>query len=257
MSMSRSAAESVLDDICRGLADDVFLADQARRLLEELDGVIEAINRTGIGKQFFANLQIILQHELILSVTRMYEPYSSRSPGRTLAAATHHIAANAAKLPVLNRASLVEYLTSRGESRQTIEHLSDEGLSLTLARRLGTYIPRPDASSARPLDKALDQLKLVRDKAIAHHDRVNHSSLLIPGWSHLVPLSAGADNLEELEAADPSQPYLSREEWGRLSASARNQLALDRYVARPKSDWEIGRYYERYLGSLRETDGGW
>jgi len=188
MSMSRSAAESVLDDICRGLADDVFLADQARRLLEELDGVIEAINRTGIGKQFFANLQIILQHELILSVTRMYEPYSSRSPGRTLAAATHHIAANAAKLPVLNRASLVEYLTSRGESRQTIEHLSDEGLSLTLARRLGTYIPRPDASSARPLDKALDQLKLVRDKAIPHHDRVNHSSLLIPGWSHLVDL---------------------------------------------------------------------
>jgi hypothetical protein len=70
-----------------------------------------------------------------------------------------------------------------------------------------------------------------------------------------VPLSAGADNLDELEAADPSQLYVSREEWERLSVSARNQLALDRYVARPKSDWEIGRYYERYLGSLRETDG--
>jgi hypothetical protein len=71
-----------------------------------------------------------------------------------------------------------------------------------------------------------------------------------------VPLSAGSENLDELEAADPSQLYLSREEWERLSVSERNQLALDRYVARPKSDWEIGRYYERYLGSLRET-GGW
>ena len=30
---------------------------------------------------------------------------------------------------------------------------------------------------------------------------------------------------------------------------------LDRYLARPKSDWEIGRLYERYLGHLRETNG--
>lgn len=70
-----------------------------------------------------------------------------------------------------------------------------------------------------------------------------------------VPLSAGVDNLEELEAADPSQRYLTGEEWERLSVTERNQLALDRYLARPKSDWEIGRYYERYLGHLRETAG--
>jgi hypothetical protein len=70
-----------------------------------------------------------------------------------------------------------------------------------------------------------------------------------------VPLSAGADNLEELEAADPTEKFLSREEWEKLTVQARNQLALDRYLARPKSDWEIGRLYERYLGYLRETNG--
>ena len=70
-----------------------------------------------------------------------------------------------------------------------------------------------------------------------------------------VPLSTSSDNLEELETADPSQLYLSREEWERLSVSERNQLALDRYLERHKSDWEIGRYYERYLGFLRETTG--
>jgi hypothetical protein len=70
-----------------------------------------------------------------------------------------------------------------------------------------------------------------------------------------VPLSADSDNLEELEAADPSQLYMSREEWERLSVSERNQLALDRYLGRPKSNWEIGRYYERHLGYLRETAG--
>jgi hypothetical protein len=70
-----------------------------------------------------------------------------------------------------------------------------------------------------------------------------------------VPLSAGADNLEELEAADPTEKFLSREEWEKLPVSVRNQLALDRYLAIPKSDWEIGRLYERYLGYLRETNG--
>lgn len=70
-----------------------------------------------------------------------------------------------------------------------------------------------------------------------------------------VPLSAGSDNLQELQTADPSQLYVSREEWERLPVTERNQLALDRYLARPKSDWEIGRYYERYLGYLRETSG--
>ena len=70
-----------------------------------------------------------------------------------------------------------------------------------------------------------------------------------------VPLSAGADNLQELEAADPTEKFLSREEWEKLPVHARNQLALDRYLERAKSDWEIGRLYERYLGYLRETSG--
>jgi hypothetical protein len=203
--MSRSAIESVLDDICRGVADDVYRADQARRLLEELDAVIEAINRTGIGIQFFAGLQMILQHELILGVTRVYEPYSSRNPGRTLAAATHHIATHAAELRVLNRGCLVQFLTSHRESRQAIEQLSDEQLSLTLAGNLDTHIPRADSTSASPLDQALGDLKTVRDKAIAHHDRVSYSSLLVPSLSHLVDLINTARETVTLVA----QAYLS------------------------------------------------
>jgi hypothetical protein len=70
-----------------------------------------------------------------------------------------------------------------------------------------------------------------------------------------VPLSSDNDNLEELEATDPIEKFLNREEWEKLSVQSRNQLALDRYKKRPKSDWEIGRLYERYLGYLKETNG--
>lgn len=70
-----------------------------------------------------------------------------------------------------------------------------------------------------------------------------------------VPLAAGSDNFDELESADPSMLFVKGEEWERLSETERNQLALDRYVARSKSNWEIGRFYERYLGYLWETSG--
>ncbi len=141
---------------------------------------------------------MILQDALVLSVTRLYEPYSSRNPGRTLPAATHHIATHAKELQVLNREYLINFLTSRRESRQAIEQLCDEQLSLTLARNFDTCIPRADSTSTSPLDQALAQLKMVRDKAIAHHDRISHSSPLIPGWSHLMDLINTAEEIVNL-----------------------------------------------------------
>lgn len=70
-----------------------------------------------------------------------------------------------------------------------------------------------------------------------------------------VPFGANRDNFESLKNLDPAHQHLSREEWDRLDASQRNQLALDRYVSKHKSNWEIGIYYERYLGYLKETAG--
>jgi hypothetical protein len=188
MIVKRSAAESDLDDISRGVADDVFLAELSRRFLEQLDEAVQRINNTGIGKLFVANLQIILQHALVLSVTRIYEPYCPRNPGRTLPAAIRHIEVHATALPVPNRASLVDYLASHGHSRDAVDALRNEQLSLTFAKALAAEIPRPDTAATSPLSQALAQLKTVRDKAIAHHDRVSPSSLLIPGWVHLVTL---------------------------------------------------------------------
>ena len=205
MSVSRSVLESVLYEICRGVADDVFLAEIARRLLEEINTAVESINETGIGKPFFADLQIILQHEIVLSVTRMYESYSSRNPGRTLPAAIHHIATHAANLQVINHEAVLKYLVTRGHVRQSVDGLSNECLSLTLTRSLDREIPRADIPGSSALNNALAQLKTVRDKAIAHHDRVRPSSLLIPGWSDLVNLIDMARETVTLV----SQAYLS------------------------------------------------
>lgn len=68
-------------------------------------------------------------------------------------------------------------------------------------------------------------------------------------------LAEGGDNENVLDEIDPVRKYISRADWERLSPATRNQRALDAYIARQKTHWEIGRAYERYLGYLREKAG--
>ena len=73
--------------------------------------------------------------------------------------------------------------------------------------------------------------------------------------------SETAPSFEEMQAAhamyndDPVSGYISREEWDKLSTTERNQLALDRYLSRKKSNWEIGRDYELYVAHCYEKKG--
>ncbi len=57
------------------------------------------------------------------------------------------------------------------------------------------------------------------------------------------------------EQQDPVTQYLVKDEYRSLSSTERNQRALDRFWSRPKSNWMIGRLYERYVGYLFEADG--
>ena len=60
---------------------------------------------------------------------------------------------------------------------------------------------------------------------------------------------------EGLAEVDPVLRFLTQDEYRGLSNAERNQLALDRYKRKSKSDWEIGRLYERKIGYAYEKDG--
>ena len=52
---------------------------------------------------------------------------------------------------------------------------------------------------------------------------------------------------------DPARDYMTKEEWQSLDEVSRNQLALDRYVtSHRKTNWQIGRDYEAYVGYTYE-----
>lgn len=60
---------------------------------------------------------------------------------------------------------------------------------------------------------------------------------------------------KDFDDIDKVYKYLSPEEYKKLSTTQRNQLALDRYIQRHKSNYEIGRLYEMFIGHLYEKDG--
>ena len=60
---------------------------------------------------------------------------------------------------------------------------------------------------------------------------------------------------ETEDETDRSRLYLTHEEYSQLSITERNQLALDRYVEQRKSNWQIGRDYEMYIGYKCESLG--
>lgn len=57
------------------------------------------------------------------------------------------------------------------------------------------------------------------------------------------------------EADDPIKHYLSQGEYVALSREDKFQRALDRYWESRKSNWQVGRDYERYVGYLFEKNG--
>lgn len=59
----------------------------------------------------------------------------------------------------------------------------------------------------------------------------------------------------EEESHDPVINFVTKDEYQRLSASEKNQLALERYWKRKHSPRIIGKMYERYVGYLYENQG--
>ena len=60
---------------------------------------------------------------------------------------------------------------------------------------------------------------------------------------------------KEIYNDDPISSYISREDFDDPAPTERNQLALDRYISRNKSNWEIGRDYELYVAYRFERRG--
>lgn len=71
----------------------------------------------------------------------------------------------------------------------------------------------------------------------------------------LCSLSEMDDYTDFQEKRDRSADFLSKEEWDKMDTDTRNQLALDRYKKKNKSNWVIGIEYEMYVEYVLRENG--
>jgi hypothetical protein len=75
---------------------------------------------------------------------------------------------------------------------------------------------------------------------------------LIPGVDDIIE---DDENYEELKKEDNPKKYIPKHIYNGLSDTEKNILAFENYKKRKKSNWEIGRDYEMYIGYLSENNG--
>ena len=142
-----------------------------------------------------------------------------------------------------------------------------------LANFIAEAFQATDEASARALElkknpahKAADEIRRIGREKKDMAQRLKHVEYVLKTYHEYYPvleqyhddiLNEDATlNLDDEDAeSDRVSRYISQQEYDRLKPLERNQLALEKWKARPKSSVEIGRMYERYLGYLYESDG--
>ncbi|MBR2119302.1 MAG: restriction endonuclease [Pseudomonadota bacterium] len=136
-------------------------------------------------------------------------------------------------------------------------------LGLLVAMRDADHLER----KKHPAKKAADEVREYgRKKRQAERElrilryRAEYYEKLFPWISNYVgddvPDSAvDVSGYEQGDQDDPARSWLSEAEYTKLPNVEKYQKALENWTRRKKSNWEIGRDYERYVGYLYETQG--
>lgn len=124
---------------------------------------------------------------------------------------------------------------------------------------------REKASPAKKTARRIEQEIAVKRREAERNFRIAHYQLkyyesLFPWLEELKDPSIDPDLIRttgsrEASQKDPVSNWMPAGEYAKLSESQRNQVALDRYINRKMSAWEIGREYERYVGYLLASKG--
>jgi len=131
--------------------------------------------------------------------------------------------------------------------------------------QVGSEIADRLRAKARAAPKSKEQIKVFaaelravkRAERIATY-RLEYLIRQIPKLEEVLenetPIVTDVDDEQE-PLVEVARRWVNEEEWFGMPEPQRYQLALDRYQARKKTDWQIGREYERYVGYLYEIDG--
>jgi hypothetical protein len=150
-----------------------FRADESRALVAMIDTHAAAIANSTFSPTFVA-LHSYAVEQFVLAITRFFDRPKKNYPLRSLPAIVEHVFANAESLPVREPNLLAEALKHLGAP---IAGLGANCATTQLAvGALRALMPSPETHSA------LDALKALRDKRLAHPEHVAVESIPKTAW---------------------------------------------------------------------------
>ncbi len=166
--------------VSEGIAIDLFHAHEAASLSWEIGEKADAINRATFGA-FFGSIQIIFGRFQALSVARMFECSSARFTLRTIPGAISVLRAHRHALPIEQRPGLEDELCRLGAEKHELSALSDEELTTFVADFFESRL-RNIVVGELTGDELLENVKLLRDKVLAHHEHVDFDAMRKPTY---------------------------------------------------------------------------
>ena len=175
------AERNLRDYLVDGVAAELFWADEAYALAEEIGQHVEQLGAANF-ERLFGSLQVILSDRQTLSITKIFEPENPRYPIRSIPTILGLLETNAGLWRVPERRQLHQVLADTGQDVARLEQLSKAELTRTIVAYYRSTLPRQDRVNSCRLSLSLDVLRQSRDKVIAHNESVKKVALQMPTW---------------------------------------------------------------------------
>ena len=188
MSTTTPHPRALLEDILNGIAVDLYHVEEALFLNDFVGRNADNINAATFG-QFFGSLQIILGRFLILQAARIFESNNVRYPLRSIPSAIAGLKQHGDQLVVEQRPGVIQALSSAGARPEQMDGLTDSELTCYVVDFFSRRMSEHDPEGFHNF-RALQALKTVRDKTVAHPEAIAFSELPKTTYSDLDRLVA-------------------------------------------------------------------
>jgi hypothetical protein len=225
-----------LDDIVGyGVVHDIFEAEETLAILMFTGQNAKAINEATFGA-FFGELQRILGQTLQLSVARMFEREKTY-PLRSIPAALNFLKERCGYIPIRDRPALLSALRKLGHHDEASSHSSYQDLTFAVADAFLHELERLQSVAGTAI-------KTIRDKVIAHRERIAEDALPRATYAQIDELIAYAKDVTTAVGhgytgvgyrADGGQYYLTSDA-ERAVRSLKRLLTAAGVVFKPSDD---------------------
>jgi hypothetical protein len=184
--MSSASPNDLLDDaLYQGVVTELFRAEQYWALGREISQNVPVINQTR-AIYLFGEFQSLLAKEIALALNKAFEPVNRRYPIRSIPVALKILDEYKNDLKIIRKDFLTKKLVGYGLDEIQLGTMTDTQLTQEVHKYFSSTLPV--ASNSDDLSQALDTLKRLRDKTIAHHEAVDFSTIPVTTFKHVYDL---------------------------------------------------------------------